>query len=107
MADYKCFDCRKTFPTEKLILARLKLEHQYKDHYKQLKCVVNYDEYKGVCDSHFLTFRGLRKHITTCIAARSKIDSSDALKNSHIDSLSDLFGDSLTVNDQVKEFIVL
>lgn len=112
MADYKCFECEEKFPTEKLILSHLKIEHHHKDNYKMIKCVINLTECENVCRSTFLTFGGLRKHLKVCIkkrkmsAACGSNDINQVLNNDSagpfagIDDVFELFGDVQSI-DQV------
>lgn len=114
MADYKCFECKKEFPSEKSVIDHFKMDHFYKNNAQQMKCAINHAEDK-TCGKTYLTFGGLRKHLKMCIKEKRNDDrrysvQCDAEQEAgqfseksadEIDNLSKSFVHDLNIHDEV------
>lgn len=111
MADYKCFECRKEFSTEKSIISHMKTDHFHKNNAQQMKCIINHKE-NNACGKTFLTFGGLRKHIKICIKNRKQdvsviCDTEHSLNNNsvefsfEVDTLLESFVEDFNIHEQV------
>lgn len=102
MDSLKCFKCAKEFSCVKSIIQHLKLDHFYRDHSTQFKCVV-----KGThCDAVFLTYGGLQKHIKKCMTTQKESNE----QNENVDEINELVNDfekSVGFVDTVRNAVLL
>lgn len=83
MKIFKCYLCFSEFNDEKSTLDHLKKLHEVKEKINSLKCIVK----NSGCTKSYQTWRGLKKHINTCI--KSVAEYSGEENAAHMDILND------------------
>lgn len=68
-SQYKCYICNQRFSDCKTVIAHLKCVHMVKEKVSVLKCIKFYK-----CNKTFVTFAGLRNHLTKCILTENEFE---------------------------------